>query len=57
MFINKLDISTNVWCEIAGNFSKSENVENVGNNLKVLERIGSESSEAEVYRIEVEGRE
>ena len=57
MFLHKLDISTNLWSKIPGNFSK--NVKNAENfrNFKVVERIGSESSEAEVYRVEVKGRE
>ena len=51
----ELDISTDVWNKVAGNFS--QNLIFKDGNINVIERIGSESSEGEVYRIQIEGQE
>ncbi len=51
----ELDISTDVWNKVAGNFS--QDIIFKAGNIIVLGRIGSESSEGEVYRIQIEGRE
>ena len=51
----ELDISTDVWNKVAGNFS--QNLIFKHGNINVIERIGSESSEGEVYRIHIQGQE
>lgn len=57
LFKYKIDISTDSWIKIAGNFSNDKNEEHNWDDIKVIERIGSESSEAEVYRIELNGKQ
>ena len=54
--INTLDISTNIWNEIGGNFCSDKWIkDNDWNKITVVERIGSESSEGEIYRVELQG--
>ena len=61
LFMDKIDISTDLWSKIAGNISREENLEEGDEmdwkKMKVVERIGSESSEAEVYRVDLDGKE
>ena len=51
----ELDISTDIWNKVAAN--SSQNLIFKDGNINVIERIGSESSEGEVYRIQIEGQE
>ncbi len=55
----ELDISTDVWNKVAGNFCSDKWKDELDdwNDITIIERIGSESSEGEVYRIQIEGRE
>ena len=56
--INSLDISTNIWNVIGGNFCSDKwSEDDDWNKITVVERIGSESSEGEVYRVELQGRQ
>lgn len=58
--INELDVSTDIWKESAGNFCSdkwSDNGNTDWNKITVIQRIGTESSEGEVYRIELQGKE
>jgi hypothetical protein len=55
--INEIDVSTNIWKEIAGNFCSDKWSEyDDWNKITIVERIGSESSEGEVYRVELKGK-
>jgi serine/threonine protein kinase len=55
----EIDVSTDVWKGIAGNVCSDKwNDEKIDwNKISVVERIGSESSEGEVYRLELKGQE